>query len=36
MVDSSCATFISGPFRPPRALVRAAAFFSFSMDMPST
>ena len=34
MVASSCATFMIGPLRPPRAAASAAAFFGSSPSMP--
>ena len=34
MVASSCATFMIGPLRPPKAAASAAAFFGSSPPMP--
>src|SRR5262249_35401184 len=36
MVESSCATFISGPLRPPSAAVSSRAWRARSIDMPNT
>ena len=36
MVDSNCATFISGPFSPPRIALRSSAWADWLVLMPNT